>query len=393
MGLFRRAREIEREAAPADGGRTAPTLEAPTETPAAAAAGSHADAVLVALLSSWVGFAELQRKTLEILRSEVERTSGLVESSTLDLSSRFRTLAEAAREQSTQVDRIVELAGSVSIDETKVPLDEVVTWMQQVITDMITNIVNLSKHAMTMVYLLDDVQADAGDLEKSISDIDAINRQTNFLALNATIEANRAGEAGRTFAVVASEVRQLSKTTSALADRMRLKVGAVVSGIRNSHGILRSIADTDMSPQMLAKERIDKTMVSLVDQTHHFESVLTAASASSSEISRAIGQMITSMQFQDLTKQQLEHVNDSLQVIEAGLDELSQQTHDALPPGTEIPLPNQWLDHLLGRFTLGEIRQRFVRRLLLEGTALDTYGALDAGHGQTESSFGDVELF
>jgi len=99
------------------------------------------------------------------------------------------------------------------------------------------------------------------------------------------------------------------------------------------------------------------------------------------------------MQFQDLTKQQLEHVDDSLQVIQAGLDELAQQARAALPSGTEFPLPSQWLDHLLGRFTLGEIRQRFVRRLLLEGTALDTYGALDVSHDHPETSFGDVELF
>ena len=346
------------------------------------------------LLGQWIGFADLQRHTMEVLRGEIERTSELVEDSTLDLSRRFRELAETAREQSHRVDEIVAMARFVEIDGAKVPLDELVTNMQEIIGEMIANIVNLSMKAMSMVYLLDDVQKDVTELEKSISDIDGINRQTNFLALNATIEASRAGEAGRTFAVVANEVRNLSKTTSALAQRMRDKITAVVNGVRQGHDILRTIANTDMSPQMLAKERVDKTMDSLVDQTNHFKSVLEGTAASSDELSTVIGRMVTGMQFQDLTKQRLEHVADSMTVMSGGLEDLVSRTRAVIPAHVEIPFPQEWIDQLLGRYTLTEMRQRFVRRLLLEGTALDEHGILDLSNEPTQSSSGgDVELF
>lgn len=345
------------------------------------------------LLGRWIGFADIQRHTIEVMRAEIERTSGLVEDSTLDLSRRFRELAETAREQSQRVDEIVRMARFVEIDGSRVPLDEVVINMQTMINEMIANIVQLSMKAMNMVYLLDDVQKDVVELEKSITDIDAINRQTNFLALNATIEANRAGEAGRTFAVVANEVRHLSKTTSALADRMRAKVNAVVKGVRDGHDILRHIANTDMSPQMLAKERVDKTMDSLVAQTNHFQTVLEGTSASSEEMSLVIGRMVTGMQFQDLTKQRLEHVADSLSIISAALDDLVTSTREAIPDHVDVPFPQEWLDNLLGRFTLSEMRQRFVRRLMLEGTALDEHGILDVDDEETQSGAGDVELF
>ncbi|CAK0751528.1 methyl-accepting chemotaxis protein [Azospirillaceae bacterium] len=211
--------------------------------------------------------------------------------------------------------------------------------------------------------------------------------------MNATIEASRAGEAGRTFAVVANEVRHLSKTTSALADRMRAKVSAVVKGVREGHDILRHIANTDMSPQMLAKDRVDKTMESLVAQTQHFQTVLENTSATSDEMSANIGRMITGMQFQDLTKQRLEHVADSMAIISAGLEDLAVQTRASVPPHVEIPFPHQWLEQLVGRFTLSDMRQRFVRKLLMEGTVLDEHGFLDVVSDETQSSGGDVELF
>lgn len=345
------------------------------------------------LMSTWLGFADVQRRTLEAIQTELGRTSHHVEEATLDLSVRFRELAERAIEQSERVTQIVSMAGSVAIDGERVPLDQLVTSMQDMITDMVSNIVTLSRHAMSMVYLLDDVQKDVSELERSIGDIDSINRQTNFLALNATIEASRAGEAGRTFAVVAQEVRHLSRTTAELAERMRTKVGAVVKGVRNGHEILRQIANTDMSPQMLAKERVDKTMVSLVEQTNHFQSVLETAASVSNDMSSTIAHVITGMQFQDLTKQRIEAITDSLTVMEAGLSELEARIFGELPQSLRGREPKEWLDQLLGRFKLTEMRQRFVRKLLLEGTALDEHGVLDADAAGGESSEGDIELF
>ncbi|CAO3407548.1 methyl-accepting chemotaxis protein [Azospirillum largimobile] len=369
-------------------------VSAPADRPAPPPADGEAKvSVTEELLSTWLGFADVQRRTLDVVQSELTRTSDHVETSTLDLSERFRELAQKALEQSERVEQIVAMAGSVEIDGERVPLDTLVVGMQDVITDMVTNIVTLSRHAMSMVYLLDDVQKDVAELEKSIGDIDGINRQTNFLALNATIEASRAGEAGRTFAVVAQEVRHLSRTTGELADRMRSKVGAVVKGVRNGHDILRQIANTDMSPQMLAKERVDKTMDSLVAQTTHFQAVLETAASVSTDMSATIAHVITGMQFQDLTKQRIEAINDSLAIMSAGLGELETRIRAQVPPGIGAREPQEWLNQLMGRFTLSEMRERFVRKLLLEGTALDENGVLDLDVGGDNSSGGDIELF
>ena len=68
--------------------------------------------------------------------------------------------------------------------------------------------------------------------------ITAIASQTHLLALNASIEAARAGDAGAGFAVVAVEVKQLSKATAEATDQVRAIVAGIHAGsARTSHAI------------------------------------------------------------------------------------------------------------------------------------------------------------
>lgn len=76
-------------------------------------------------------------------------------------------------------------------------------------------------HGTQMVSKLATSAQTIGDV---ISMISAIAEQTNLLALNATIEAARAGEAGKGFAVVASEVKSLAEQTSKATEQISVQI-------------------------------------------------------------------------------------------------------------------------------------------------------------------------
>ena len=105
---------------------------------------------------------------------------------------------------------------------------------------LVENTIEDGRNTMSLVERMSDIRQGLSDIRSILGEIESISKQTNLLALNAAIEAARGGEAGRGFAGVADEVRNLSARTSQFSQEIRTKVVNVDGAVECAEDAIRA---------------------------------------------------------------------------------------------------------------------------------------------------------
>nr|WP_269669294.1 methyl-accepting chemotaxis protein [Pseudomonas glycinae] len=109
---------------------------------------------------------------------------------------------------------------------------------QQVVDKTIHAMQQLSAKISDSCGNIETLNSNTVNIGQILEVITSISQQTNLLALNAAIEAARAGEAGRGFAVVADEVRNLAHRTQDSAQQVQKMIEELQVGARQAVGIM-----------------------------------------------------------------------------------------------------------------------------------------------------------
>jgi methyl-accepting chemotaxis protein len=162
-------------------------------------------------------------------------------------------------------------------------------------------------------------------LKPLIEVITSIATQTNLLALNAEIEAAKAGQAGRGFAVVAGEVRALSKKTTDAANDIANSINAAVNKtLRVGADVkttLENLSDGGEMREMV--QQLAEIQQQFSQGTRLLLEVLRGVETGHKEMEDRLLQVLGHIQFQDVMRQRMEHVQSALVEMRDHLQELS----------------------------------------------------------------------
>ncbi|PNB50543.1 methyl-accepting chemotaxis protein [Pseudomonas sp. GW456-12-10-14-LB2] len=274
-------------------------------------------------------FNHLQRsaKDLDSASGELNAIATVMAGGTNEQFSRTDQVATAMNEMSATAQEVARHAADAA--RAADDADQSAQQGEKVMQSTIHSITQMRGEIANTATVIRRLEADSGRIGKVLEVIRGIAEQTNLLALNAAIEAARAGEAGRGFAVVADEVRNLAQRTAESIIEINqiihsVQTGAVDAAQAIDSGQTRSDESVEQVTQAGAMlERITHAVEAIRDMNRQIATAAEEQTSVAEDISRNLTE-ITSIASTNLDNvQRTESASQNLHGLSGQLNDVT----------------------------------------------------------------------
>ncbi|WP_051118418.1 methyl-accepting chemotaxis protein [Vibrio campbellii] len=204
-------------------------------------------------------------------------------------------LATAMSEMSSTVQTVAEHAQTAS-SLTEQASTQAVTG-QQFLQKTVSKMSELSSDIASSASAVNQVEERVDAIGSVVGTIQGISEQTNLLALNAAIEAARAGEAGRGFAVVADEVRNLAQRTQQATVEIQEMITQLQSSATSAVELMeKSVVEAAEGVELVSNAGTELDgIVGQVTQINDMNFQIATASGQQSSVAEEMSQNLTNV--------------------------------------------------------------------------------------------------
>lgn len=192
----------------------------------------------------------------------------------------------------------------------------------QLVHEFVEQVVRVSHESMRIIDQLHTTGSHVDTIVEHADKIDDLARETRFIAINARIETQRAGDSGRTFKVVAEEVKRLAKASSELSVRIRREVSECHASLQSTHRTAAGLAGHDMSTAIESRGAIVGAIEKLAEVNDTVQETLVS-------VGQMVDDAVRALQFEDMVVQLLVDTTQRLRK----LGSMTKALFGVVPPG------------------------------------------------------------